>query len=226
MRPTSAADPHVVSGAVPAAFSVKLLPLGDTAWTVEYGDRIDPALYARVQGLAVALAARRAEVAATPWAAIVDVVPTFRSLSVHYDPLRVDGADLGEALLALAADADTATSAGRAWRIPVCFDTELAPGLGGELRWRSRMAHLPASHVQTRADTLGVWLVRGGVPEFVPLPQAQAGRAVAVDWPLETQVVDDGRFALGLALRAEGAGEAPGAGPDPGEAGDTRGAER
>ena len=109
--------------------SPRLLALGDTAWTVEYGDRIDPALYARVQGLAVALAARRAEAAATPLAAIVDVVPTFRSLTVHYDPLRVDGADLGEALLALAANADTATSAGRAWRIPVCFDTDLAPDL-------------------------------------------------------------------------------------------------
>lgn len=117
-------------------------------------------------------------------------------------------------------------SAGQAREVILRGEAELAPGLGGELRWRSRMAHLPASHVQTRADTLGVWLVRGGVPEFVPLPQAQAGRAVAVNWPLETQVVDDGRFALGLALRAEGAGEAPGAGPDPGEAGDTRGAQR
>lgn len=110
--------------------SPRLLALGDTAWTVEFGDRIDPALHARVQGLATALAAGRAVAeATTPLAAVVDVVPTFRSLTVHYDPLRVCGETLGIALLALAAEAGAVTSAGRSWRIPVCFDADLAPDL-------------------------------------------------------------------------------------------------
>jgi len=50
--------------------------------------------------------------------------------------------------------------------------------------------------------------VRGGEPEFVALPEAQAGRPVAVDWPADTGVVDAGRFALGLRAPAEAAGGA------------------
>ena len=40
------------------------------------------------------------------------------------------------------------------------------------------------------------------------LPEAQAGRAVAVDWPADTQVVDEGRFAIGLEAPADAAGGA------------------
>lgn len=162
--------------------SPRLLALGDTAWTVEYGDRIGPALYARVQGLAVALAARRAEAAATPLAAIVDVVPTFRSLTVHYDPLRVDGADLGEALLALAANADTATSAGRAWRIPVCFDTDLAPDLD-DLATAKAMTREQVIEVLCGA-TFQVYMIgfmpgfpyMGGLPAALEMPRLSSPR--------------------------------------------------
>ena len=106
-----------------------LLPLGDTAWTVEFGDAIDPAVHARVLGLAGALAqARRAgssnvcdaheayDAHGREFAAIVDVVPTFRSLTVHYDPLRCDGERLGESLLQLAATAGDAGAQGRQWQ--------------------------------------------------------------------------------------------------------------
>ena len=48
-------------------------------------------------------------------------------------------------------------------------------------------------------------MVREGAPVFVALPHAQAGRAVAVDWPLHTAVVDEGRFALGLVAAPESA---------------------
>jgi len=82
----------------------------------------------------------------------------------------------------------------------------LAPGLAGELRWRSTDPHLPAAYLQQREGVLGAWVVRDGQPQFMPLPQAQAGRPLAVDWPLATELVDDGRFALDL--HAERAAEA------------------
>ena len=108
----------------------RLLALGDAAWTVEFGETIDPALYARVQGLAGALAAARADAdPATPWCAIVDVVPTFRSLSVYFDPRLTDAQALGESLLQLARNAGSAQRAGRQWSIPVCFDADFAPDL-------------------------------------------------------------------------------------------------
>ena len=106
----------------------RLLPLGDTAWTIEFGQIIDPALHARVLGLAQALGRARAS-ADAQFAAIVDVVPTFRSLTVHYDPRQTDGERLGENLLHLAQGAGSASQAGRHWLIPVCFDEEFAPDL-------------------------------------------------------------------------------------------------
>ena len=66
---------------------VGLLALGDTAWTVEFGERIDPALHARVLGLASALEHAREAALSDDFAGVVDVVPTFRSITVHYNPL-------------------------------------------------------------------------------------------------------------------------------------------
>ena len=103
-----------------------LLPLGDSAWTVEFGDRIDPALHARVMGLNVALHVARD---AGDLAGIVDLVPTFRSLTVHYDPLAVDGQLLGTRLLQMAEAAGSTASEGRHWLLPVCCDADLAPDL-------------------------------------------------------------------------------------------------
>lgn len=77
-------------------------------------------------------------------------------------------------------------------------DGPLVPGLAGELRWRSTVPHLPPAYLQQVNGQLGAWVVRAGEPVFVALPQAQAGRPVAVDWPPQTAVVDEGRFALGL----------------------------
>ena len=113
---------------VSAGSGAFLLPLGDAAWTVEFGDTIDPALHARVLGLAAALERERTS-AAADFSAVVDVVPTFRSLTVHYDPLAGDGERIGEALIRLADRAGTANHAGRQWRLPVCFDDEFAPDL-------------------------------------------------------------------------------------------------
>ncbi len=94
---------------------VRLLPLGDTAWTVEFGDRIDPGLHGKVLGLvdALAEAGGRGDLVG-----IVDVVPTFRSLTVHYDPLSCDGEWLGRSLLSLAQSVKPVSRAGRHWCIP------------------------------------------------------------------------------------------------------------
>lgn len=122
------------SNSASASPAPRLLPLGDAAWTVEFGDTIAPALHARVLGLAGALerarqAAGEGRMDDNGIAAIVDVVPTFRSLTVHYRPLACDGERLGETLLRLAESAGTASRQGRHWRIPVCFDDDFAPDL-------------------------------------------------------------------------------------------------
>ena len=57
-------------------------------------------------------------------------MPTFRSLLVHYDPLAISRADLERAIAGLLERDAVATEAGRLWRVPVCYEGELAPDLG------------------------------------------------------------------------------------------------
>jgi len=122
---------NMESGINKPSHPVRLLSLGDAAWTVEFGDCIDPEIHSGVLGFADALQKKRESVSSDAIAleSIVDVVPTFRSLTVHFDPLKCDGGRLGEELLLLARLAGSAGARGRQWRIPVCFDDEYAPDL-------------------------------------------------------------------------------------------------
>lgn len=104
----------------------RLLPLGDAAWTVEFGEGIDAAVNARVSGFFLALQTACRDDARL--AAVRDLVPTFRSLTVHYDP-AADGQALGALLLALAQASGSAQATGRRWCLPACFDEEFAPDL-------------------------------------------------------------------------------------------------
>lgn len=110
-----------------ACATPRLLALGDSAWTVEFGTGIDPAINARVMALAGHI--ERLRSAEATLACITDVVPTFRSLTVHFDPLAANAGQLGEQLLALATQGGEATHAGRSWQLPVCFEPEFAPDL-------------------------------------------------------------------------------------------------
>ncbi len=159
---------------------VRLLPLGDTAWTVEFGDRIDPALHARVLGLVDALdAARKQE---NHLAGIVDVVPTFRSLTVHYNPLVCDGEALGKELVRLAASSGAISTQGRRWRIPVCFDEEFAPDLN-DLSAAKNMSRDAVIALMTEA-TFQVYMIgfmpgfpyMGGLPAVLEMPRLASPR--------------------------------------------------
>jgi inhibitor of KinA len=111
-----------------AATFPRLHPLGDTAWIVEFGSVIDASTHARVMGLAQALAEARAR---GEWANVVEWVPAYTTLCVHFAAAaEADAAqDAAEQLLALARSAPSLSRPGRCWRLPVCFDTEFAPDL-------------------------------------------------------------------------------------------------
>lgn len=107
----------------------RLLALGDSAWTVEFGTTIDAALNARVMALADRVEHLRGM--DPDFATVTDVVPTFRSLTLHFDPLNTATEALGQRLLALADSASVAVHSGRSWCLPVCFDPAFAPDLPG-----------------------------------------------------------------------------------------------
>ena len=160
----------------------RLLPVGDAAWTVEFGDVIDPALHARVLGLADALDKARVSGTSNEFSGVIDVVPTFRSLTVYFNPLLSDGERLGEALLRLAESAGTASSQGRHWRIPVCFDDDFAPDLNdlAEAKGLSREAVIA---LMTEA-TFQVYMIGfmpgfpylGGLPAVLEIPRLASPR--------------------------------------------------
>lgn len=160
----------------PLPAAPRLLPLGDGAWTVEFGQAIDPALNARVMALADRVQAARA---ADPLLApVLDLVPTFRSLTVHFDPWGADAEALGLRLLALAAEttADRAATPhpGRRWRLPVCFDADFGPDLAA-LAEATGLAPAQVTALLT-GTTLRVYMIGflPGFPYLGGLPPALA----------------------------------------------------
>ena len=95
----------------------RLLPSGDSAITVEFSRNIDDAANRRVLALDRAMAAE-------PVTGVTETVPTYRSLLVHYDPLRIGFEALGEKLMALALLPVPAATTTRRWRIPVVYGGE------------------------------------------------------------------------------------------------------
>jgi inhibitor of KinA len=101
---------------------MRFLSAGDRALVVEFGDAVDRALSNEVLRLAAIIGS-----AAIP--GIVETVPTFRSLMVHYDPVATSRADLERTI---ARSFDRAPEPGRAarlWHIPICSEGEFAPDL-------------------------------------------------------------------------------------------------
>ena len=95
----------------------RLLPSGDSAITVEFSRNIDDAANQRVLALDRTLARETI-------AGVTETVPTYRSLLVHYDPLRIGFEALGEKLMALALLPVPAATTTRRWRIPVVYGGE------------------------------------------------------------------------------------------------------
>ncbi|MEI7613096.1 MAG: 5-oxoprolinase subunit PxpB [Betaproteobacteria bacterium] len=182
LNKTVSADTNSATSTSGSLVPVNLLPVGDAAWTVEFGDRIDPVLHARVLGLAAALEKEQKAEGSTDYSGVVDVVPTFRSLTVHFNPLITDGERLGESLARLAESAGTASTQGRHWRIPVCFDDEYALDLN-DLAESKGMSRESVISLMTET-TFQVYMIgfmpgfpyMGGLPSVLEAPRLASPR--------------------------------------------------
>ena len=108
----------------------RILPSGDTALTVEFGRSIDPAINRQVLNL-------DRNVAGEAIAGVLETVPTYRSLLVHYDPVQVGYTALSEKLLALAQLPVPAETAIRRWRVPVVYGGDYGADLDDVARAHS-----------------------------------------------------------------------------------------
>jgi inhibitor of KinA len=103
--------------------AVRIVPAGDAALLAEFEDRIDVAVNARAIAMADILRL-------SPLAGIRDIVPTYRSVAVYFDPLATD-VDRLVTQMREAATAPVGSTAvnGVLVEVPVCYDAEFGPDL-------------------------------------------------------------------------------------------------
>jgi inhibitor of KinA len=101
----------------------RIVPAGDSALIVEFEERIDPGVNARTIACADAIQAAAI-------GGVRDVVPTYRSVAVYFDPLHTNSEALTACVEREAERSQSATSAAPpAVRIPVCYGGDLGPDL-------------------------------------------------------------------------------------------------
>jgi inhibitor of KinA len=152
----------------------RIVPFGDAALLVVFGDRVDLALNAAVHRLA-----RTVRGAGPPW---LPPVPAYASLLVPYDPLALRHEEATAALTALVETADSEDAAGSPGEIAVDGPTGIATDI--EVRYggadgpdlpevAERTGLHPEEVVRIHSGTTYIVFMLGFVPGFAylgPLP--------------------------------------------------------
>jgi 5-oxoprolinase (ATP-hydrolysing) subunit B len=140
---------------------IRIVPVGDAALLAEFGTTVDPDVNERVLSLdrVLALSAMNSD----GHSAILETVPTYRSLLIHYDPLIADFATLADVVRRLSLRPLTAAAASRHWRIPVVYGGEF----GIDLADVAKRAEMSEDEVVRRhtAVTYRVYML-GFLPGF------------------------------------------------------------
>jgi KipI family sensor histidine kinase inhibitor len=101
----------------------RIVVSGDAALVIEFDDRIDPLISAKSAAFADALSAANVP-------GVRDIVPTYRSVAVYFDPLRTDRESLTRTLEVLNDQPLPMTRSNRdAIQVPVCYGGEFGPDL-------------------------------------------------------------------------------------------------
>lgn len=101
----------------------KILPCGDSALSVEFGSAIDPLINQQVQALFNKLKVKPPE-------GLIDLIPTYRSLLVQYDPTVLSFKDLQKIVFSFGdLSRGPAETVGPMVEIPVCYGKDFGPDL-------------------------------------------------------------------------------------------------
>jgi inhibitor of KinA len=102
----------------------KILPCGDSALSVEFGSVIDPLINQQVQSLFSKLKSE-------PPLGLIDLIPTYRSLLVQYDPFVLSFKDFRKIIFSLGDLSNgVVETVGPLVEIPVCYGKDFGPDLG------------------------------------------------------------------------------------------------
>jgi KipI family sensor histidine kinase inhibitor len=155
---------------------VRIIDAGDACLILELEARVDPeindaciAISDRLVGLGIA--------------GVRDVVPTYHTVAVHVDPLRVDRTALATQLERLAASPPKARTARRtSHEIPVCYGDDFGPDLGDVARFGGcqedevvRLHCAPLYHVYMMGFLPG-FAYLGSVPEPIRMGRLDTPR--------------------------------------------------
>ena len=142
--------------------------MGDRALLVELGDQIDPSINEKVRELFLKLDRR-------PLEGVVELVPSYRSLMVVYDPLRPGLDQLREQILELHQVTDPSlVPEPKTLSVPVVYGGEYGP----DLQWVADVHKISAEQVITlhTGTTYRVYMIgfTPGYPYLGELPEALA----------------------------------------------------
>lgn len=160
-----------------SASAPRYLPAGESALVVEFGQTIDPAVHDQVLALDAALAAAKVD-------GVIETVPTYRSLMIHFDPRRWTTPALIDALARLDCGA-IARAPPKLWRVPVCYDPPYAEDLGevaailGLARERVIDLHLHALYRVYMYGFAPGFTFLGGLPEALAISRRATPRPPA-----------------------------------------------
>jgi KipI family sensor histidine kinase inhibitor len=129
---------------------------GDSTIVLELEERIDARVNARAIAIAEAVRARG-------WPGVRDVVPTFRSVAIAFDPLKADPAWIAAELERIESSIEAPVDDRPPITIPVCYGGQLGPDLEALARWAG--CH-PDDVVNWHASTTYRVYMLGFVPGF------------------------------------------------------------
>lgn len=150
---------------------MKVRASGDTMLLIELEARIDPAVNERAIRIAERLHARLGS-------SVRDIVPGYRTIGIHFDPLRTDSSELEAAIQqeAAAAEAMSAATPHHVIEIPVVYGGAGGPDLHHVAEWAQMTAEqVIAIHAATEYR---VYML-GFVPGFAYLGRVDERIAAA-----------------------------------------------
>lgn len=172
--------------------AARVLPLGDTALTIVFADRIGAEIFARVKAFCAALAAGDLPDAVEEWA------PAFASVTIWYDPDRISFAALADFLTRLAQGPAPAGTPGPLLEIPFCRDGDFAPDLEETARLKNLSAESYIEEFSARVFDVAMlgflpgFAYLGGLPDELSAPRLQTPRK---NVPARSVAVADGMCA-------------------------------
>jgi KipI family sensor histidine kinase inhibitor len=98
----------------------RLLPAGDSALVIELGNEISEECNARVVSLSEEI---------RDMTGVVEILPTYRSLLVYYDPSLIEFDEIKELSKEKWKTLKTLEIKGKVFEVPVCYDDDFGPDL-------------------------------------------------------------------------------------------------